>query len=576
MTLDKDQIKEIQEIVSTTIVDTSKKIAQFGDPKQLQKSLDEVDALIKQNQNLKNSEENIARFKSMKNELELAIDQHSSALKNLEDSLATDNDIVMDVLNRLKESGELTKETKLLMLELEKRKEIAQLEDSVREMVEKMEDSKFFNFLRNPIKYTAKTMGTFIGTAFSNHIAKSPTLKWMTAGKDRFAKTAFAQGLVKLNEKMGIGRKAMGHFFKGSGTGKFLGLVMKPFSKMFSGVLTKFFPFKNIVDFLLSPAGILAMITIFSLFKNFVWPILKPVWEWIKGAIENVKLGFTKVMDFLKPIGNWLSEMLKPVIEWINSTMMPWFTDTVMPWFKDTLFPWIDGTVKPLFKKMYDGVRKIYSKVFDLASKIYEFFGKMMNGLSEVKIATRKPFSFLGPIGDVYLGLAQGLKSAGEFLDPDEVQTGSAPSVKPSSDNKKVQESGEKPLTTEQLKEVTSPIKSVDILNALNTTNLVDKASVTNNSIKAMTDMSVAKTVAEKNYETKLEQTQQQKETDKIELKQQLEQVQASVVEAANVTNTNITNNKTTGVSISVPETRMDEPMPGRGGFSVAGGYATA
>ena len=252
-------------------------------------------------------------------------------------------------------------------------------ESDTAKIVDILENNNFAKFIRHPLDAINKGIKNNIMRPMFGNVG------------EKFKKSKAGQ----LINKASITKKALGVFFKGSIIGKIGGLIFGPISKSLGKIISKIFPYKGIVDFLLSPAGITVMLTIYTLFKNFIWnPIIKPIIDnVIKPAWKFIKKGLGLLWKFEK----WWFKTLIKGFKFIVSGIK--FLIGGPSKGKESLLGWMNiYIVKPL----HNAWIKTKGFFIGIMNKIIEFINnKIIVPLREVTIFKHKPFAGLSTISPI-------------------------------------------------------------------------------------------------------------------------------------------------------------------------------
>lgn len=307
-------------------------------------------------------------------------------LKQKEDNLSkfkklnTEQTIELNAIKQQQEARKISKDRKQ-----------SKNDDEVDKLLLKLEKSQFLKFIQHPSKV--------VGDAVKQTVKNSFIGKGFESTKEKLGNTKLVQGANKLNQKLGVTKQALGIFFKDSTMGKVAGFLMKPISQGMSNALTKFFPYKNIVDFLLSPAGITMIMALVSLFKNLIWrPILKPIWtNIIKPTIDAIKTAIT-----------WIKDAYNSAVE--KTTVLFTFLMGDVSMGEKSLLGWFNVKLVEPLKKMWNWIKGMGAVIKNLGAiigskilnKIIHIINdKFIGVLRDVDIMGYTPFAKLSDIPTV-------------------------------------------------------------------------------------------------------------------------------------------------------------------------------
>lgn len=494
MKLDQAQFKELTNIIETTVKDQislgkAGSITSITELRKTQVSLKKsIDLLTEQG---KKAEAGVLQ-KQLKT-TNLQIGQMLGAQKQLSQELAENDELIEKKLLAMQEKGvELSKGAKTYLKQVEKERE------KERKKTERKDESKFMRFIKAP-----------------------------------------GRALGVVNDKMGSAKEAMGSFLGKTKIGKFASLLAKPISKSLANVISKIFPYKNIVEFLLSPAGMTIVITLFTILKNLVWI---PLVKWYNDHIQSK-------IDFIVDWGNEIKEQLKYIIDfWVEKygelkDKLNNISDFWVEKYGELKTNINDNIIQPL-KSLWDWLKGLGGAIKNMAAIVgAELLNKLstminnafINPLKSFKIFGKYPFSSIKTIPKV----------SKPDLDPATVKFLSGAS---------------------QLDEVKQGSQDI-VKKLINTENAVVSMDRVKQRREA-TRTSVIKMMEEK------EQERNRRETIQIA---KLNEVQKSITENTEINKTIITNNKATGITINASKESMREFAPDFTGltYSIAGGMGT-
>lgn len=480
MKLDQAQFKELTNIIETTVKDqissgNAGSITSITELRKTQVSLKKsIDLLTEQG---KEAEADVLQ-KQLKT-TNLQIGQMLGAQKQLSQELAENDELIEKKLLAMQEKGvELSKGAKTYLKQVEKERE------KERKKTERKDESKFMRFIKAP-----------------------------------------GRALGVVNDKMGSAKEAMGSFLGKTKIGKFASLLAKPISKSLANVISKIFPYKNIVEFLLSPAGITTMLTIWTLFKNFVWePFLKPTWEWIKGKAElmsefgkELKSNFLYIRDF------WAEKFEN---------------------LRHFLFDTGEGTLSYKFSQFMDTLNNIWEKIKGVGSFLMDLpkiiFTDVVNGI----------------IGAINNGIIKPLKS---FVILKQQPFGGLNVIQP------LDKPTLKPSTTKFLEGFN--ISKTGIPDMEQPVIPVIEAETVRGSMKGAME---AKMHSDRVLMEELKRLKEEKEAKETRQIQTMNQIQKSIITSTTEsTRTIINNTKATGISINTNDRNNIDETPA--GFDVMG-----